>query len=225
MKGRSAALVSFKPGVGKSTSAVFLAFALQQLGRRVLLVDADPGKSVLRWADDAARHFDPFPFDVASPSSKDPRGLDRLLFSRANAGTWDWLVIDVPQLEDHAEIGRVSMRHADSWLMPMAPAPIEFDRALRARVLMDEIQDELSGKGLDYQRPRFALLNRCNRRNPSVRGPDTQFRKHLTDLGFVVFHEQVESCDDRYRQVFGVSPLDAESTPYAGIAKQLEATR
>src|ERR1041384_8227891 len=105
---RSLALLSYKPGVGKSTSAVFLAFALHQLGRRVGLVDADPGASILRWADLAARH-ERFPFDVVGLPARD---LDRKLPARAAERGWEWVVIDCPQLEDHGGIGRAAMHYA-----------------------------------------------------------------------------------------------------------------
>lgn len=222
MSPRSLALLSYKPGVGKSTSAVFLAFALHQRGHRVCLVDADPGGSAQRWNDEAARHFEKFPFDVLGVPE---RNLYSKLRARTIGDQWDWVIIDCPQLEDHAEIGRAAMRFADDWVLPMAPSGIEFDRALRTRILMDEVQEALVAEGMTYRRNRYALLNRCNRRNPSKRGPDQQFRKILTDLGFHVFRAQVENSDDRYRQVFGVGPVEAGRTPYAEIAAQLEAGR
>ncbi|MFD1276874.1 AAA family ATPase [Streptomyces kaempferi] len=47
----SYAFVNLKPGVGKTTSAVWLAHALHELGVSPLLVDSDPASSALRWSE------------------------------------------------------------------------------------------------------------------------------------------------------------------------------
>src|SRR5690348_4981782 len=89
------ALVNLKPGTGKTTSAVWLAHALHARGLSVLLVDADPAASALRWSDLA----DGFPFRVAGLPVRD---LHRRVPDVA-AGV-DAVVIDVPQIEDHAGV-------------------------------------------------------------------------------------------------------------------------
>jgi cellulose biosynthesis protein BcsQ len=50
------ALVNQKGGVGKSTSAVYLAAGLARHGR-TLLVDADPQQTVLTWSELAGDGF------------------------------------------------------------------------------------------------------------------------------------------------------------------------
>ncbi|MGH3866497.1 MAG: ParA family protein [Pseudonocardiaceae bacterium] len=49
------AYVNLKPGVGKTTCAVFTCAALAERGFRPLLADCDPAASALRWSDLASR--------------------------------------------------------------------------------------------------------------------------------------------------------------------------
>jgi len=44
-------VANLKGGTSKTTSAAFLAHALAERGRRVLVVDADPQASITRWAE------------------------------------------------------------------------------------------------------------------------------------------------------------------------------
>lgn len=204
------ALINSKPGTAKTTSAMFLSAALHAYGRRVLLVDADPGGSALRWVDLAGG----VPWSVAGLATKQ---IARQLDTMTARGDWDVVVIDAPQVEDHAAIARGALKWSDDWVVPVAPAGIELDRATAVIPMLDEI---------DGERPlpagRWALLNRCNRRRPSKEGPDTQTRTILRERGFGVFGAQVQHAD-AYRQAFGTVP-DATDTPYAEIAEQLITT-
>src|ERR1700730_18205490 len=107
MTGLSLALANLKPGTGKTTSAVWLAHVFAQAGNRVLLVDADPSGSALEGSDVAsiypglAPQQAAFPFRiVALPSRELHRRLPEI------ATDDDVVIIDTPQLEDHASIAR-----------------------------------------------------------------------------------------------------------------------
>ena len=141
MTGLSLALVNLKPGTGKTTSAVWLAHVFAQAGNRVLLVDADPSGSALEWSDLAAMDpgVDPqasFPFRiVALPSRELHRRVPEI------AQDDDVVIIDTPQIEDHAGIARSALRYADEVLIPCAPSPIEINRTTPVR---DEILEMAS---------------------------------------------------------------------------------
>src|SRR5690348_18481904 len=147
MTGLSLALANLKPGTGKTTSAVWLAHVFAEFGNSVLLVDADPTGSALEWSDLAA--MDPrlapqqaFPFRiVALPSRELHRRVPEI------ARDDDVVIIDAPQLEDHAGIARSAMRYVDEVLIPCAPTPIEINRTTPVR---DEIAE------VDAVRPRPA---------------------------------------------------------------------
>ena len=89
----------------------------------MLLVDADPSGSALEWSDLAA--MDPrlaprqaFPFRiVVLPSRELHRRVPEI------ARDDDVVIIDAPQLEDHAGIAGSALRYADEIVIPCAPNP------------------------------------------------------------------------------------------------------
>ena len=148
MTGLRLALANLKPGTGKTTSAVWLAHVFALAGNSVLLVDADPSGSALEWSDLAA--MDPhlaspeatFPFRiVALPSRELHRRLPEI------AREDDVVIIDTPQMEDHAAIARSALRYADEIVIPCAPNPIEINRTTPIR---DEIT-EVDPRQLDIE--------------------------------------------------------------------------
>jgi chromosome partitioning protein len=198
MTGLSLALANLKPGTGKTTSAVWLAHVFAQAGNSVLLVDADPSGSALEWSDLAAMYpgqppADAFPFKmVALPS----RELHRRVPEIAKAD--DVVIIDAPQLEDHAAIARSALRYADEILIPCAPSPIEINRTTPVREEISEIE------ALRDRPIRSAvLLNRCIARANST----ADAREALEGLGYDVLGTAVPRLEI-YAQSFGM-PLPA----------------
>src|SRR6266550_7455453 len=195
MAGLSVALANLKPGTGKTTSAVWLAHVFAQAGNSVLLVDADPSGSALEWSDLAA--MDPhlaapeaaFPFRIVALPSRE---LHRRLPEIAQAD--DVVIIDAPQLEDHAGIARSALRYADEILIPCAPTPIEINRT-------SPVLEEISEIEAVRDRPvRSAiLLNRCITRAHST----TDAREALVGLGYDVLGTAVPRLEV-YAQSFGM---------------------
>jgi chromosome partitioning protein len=194
MTGLSVALANLKPGTGKTTSAVWLAHVFAQAGNAVLLVDADPSGSALEWSDLAA--MDPglppqaaFPFRiVALPSRELHRRIPEI------ARTDDVVIIDAPQLEDHAGIARSALRYADEILIPCAPSPIEINRTTPVR---DEISEIEAVR--DSPARSAILLNRCITRAHST----ADAREALEGLGYDVLGTAVPRLEV-YAQSFGL---------------------
>lgn len=174
---------NLKPGTGKTTSAVWLAHALAETGRGVLLVDADPAASAAQWSDLAGG----FPgIRVAQLAYRD---LDRRL--RDYAKPDDVVVIDSPQTEDHRAIAQAAIRAAAEVIVPVAPSPIEIARTAPVR---DEIAKAAAGRP-----PRISvLLNRCIANANST----TDAREALTELGYDVLGYTVPRLE-LYAQSFG----------------------
>ena len=194
MTGLSLALANLKPGTGKTTSAVWLAHIFVQAGNSVLLVDADPSGSALEWADLAA--MDPrlappqaaFPFRVVALPSRD---LHRRLPEIAQAD--DVVIIDTPQLEDHAAIALSALRYADQIVIPCAPSPIEINRTTPVR---EEITEVAAAR--DRPARSAVLLNRCVARAHST----ADAREALASLDYDVLGTAVPRLEV-YAQSFG----------------------
>jgi chromosome partitioning protein len=211
MTALSVALLNLKPGTGKTTSAVWLAHIFVQAGRQVLVVDADPSGSALEWSDLAA--MDPgvppraaFPFRIVALPS---RGLHQRVPEIAHAD--DVVIIDAPQLEDHAGIARSAMRYADEILIPCAPSPIEINRTTPVR---DEITEVEAIRGTPVRSA--VLLNRCVARANST----ANAREVLEGLGYDVLRTAVPRLEV-YAQSFGMPIPETGRDVWRGVAHDL----
>lgn len=200
--------VNLKPGTTKTTSAIYTAAALHAAGRSVLLGDGDKGASTQSWADGAGG----FPWTTVGLARHSIARETRGLLERMHP---DALVLDLPQLEDHAAIARGGMAVTDIWIVPVAPAWVEIHRTVEIVAHMDEVDAV-------RERPavRLALLTRTNRRRPTRTGPDAEAREVLADRGFEVFADQVPHHDTLFRQAGGTVP-DAAGTAYETLAAHL----
>ena len=212
MTGLSLALANLKPGTGKTTSAVWLAHVFARAGNSVLLVDADPSGSALEWSDLAA--MDPrlaapqaaFPFRIVALPSRE---LHRRLPDIARDD--DVVIIDAPQIEDHAAIARSALRYADEIVIPCAPNPIEINRTTPVReeiAEMEPVRDRPVRSAI--------LLNRCITRAHSV----SDARQALQDLGYDVLSSTVPRLEV-YAQSFGMPVLEAGCHVWRQVVRDL----
>jgi chromosome partitioning protein len=193
MAALSVALVNLKPGTGKTTSAVWLAHVFAEAGH-VLLVDADPSGSALEWSDLAAinpgvRPQAAFPFRIVALPS---RALHRRVPEIALPD--DVVIIDTPQLEDHASIARSALRYVDEIVVPCAPTPIEINRTTPVREEIAEVQE-----ARDIPARSAVLLNRCVARANST----ANAKEALETMGYDVLQTPVPRLE-LYAQSFGL---------------------
>ncbi len=197
--GMSWAFANLKPGTGKTTTAVLFSYALHVRGRDVLLVDADPGESASRWGELAGG----FPFSAVTLHKRTLLRELRTLVGRLSADVD--VVLDLPQLEDHAAIAKGGLAYAQTWICPVAPVGIEVDRMAAVGEHFAEVQATRSTPADEV-----VLFNRANRAHPTLTGPDKAARDALGNLGYDVLTAMVPHSDDRFRQCFGVPIEDTD---------------
>lgn len=120
------ALVNLKGGVGKTTSALYLATVAAKRGEKPVILDADNERSALEWAGSGE-----LPFEVLE-AQKD--GLARQ--ARALEKEGRTVIIDAPP--NSREMLWASAAVADRVVVPVAPTGVDVNR-LRAtlEVLLD----------------------------------------------------------------------------------------
>ena len=125
MTARVIAVVNQKGGAGKSTLAMLLAGALAESAGRVLVADADPQNTALRWAAAGSG----FPAHVEDLSGEEGKLHKHL---RKRLDDYDYIVIDSPP-HVSAPVTESALRLADLALVPVIPSPPDLWASLRIR--------------------------------------------------------------------------------------------
>jgi chromosome partitioning protein len=129
MKGFIFAVANQKGGVGKSTTSIHIASAIAELGKTVIVVDADPQSTVTQWsgkdgtgvadAEDTADGLRYPVSNLAATERKIHREIDKL------AEHFDYVVVDCPpSVEDFRP--SLILLVADIVVMPTSSSPTDF---------------------------------------------------------------------------------------------------
>lgn len=198
---RTLALVNLKGGSSKTTSSAFLAHALAERGRRVVMVDADPQGSALRWQGLAEW---PIPV-IGLPSTT----LHRQLWGVVDREKYDTVVIDTPPMEERDGIVASVLRVATDIVIPLAPTMMELDRIGPVwRALDDSAGHRDDDAGVSV------LLTRT----VANAGSTDTVRGVLVDQGRRVFSRAVPRREV-YAQAFG-APVPVDEA-YGAVADEL----
>lgn len=187
------ALVQTKGGVGKTTSAIYLACALITLGFTVELWDTDMQGSATEWAEDAQEAGTPLPFPVEIVNIAK---LKRL----AGKSTTDFVIIDTPP-GDPATID-AAIKIADVVIMPTEPAVMDLRRLVATNA------------NLPADTARIALFTKVNEQTVALRDS----LEFLEDSDLALFDTRI-----KHRQAFKTIPgeIPTDLMGYEEVAKEL----
>ncbi len=115
------AFVATKGGAGKSSSAIALAVAAAQKGLKVLILDADPQKSVMKWKRRRRREGGPAVYETTLSAL--PRHL-----GKARESGFDLVLIDFAAGD--CVVFHDVFKLIDLAVVPSAPAAIEMEEAV-----------------------------------------------------------------------------------------------
>jgi chromosome partitioning protein len=204
---RVIAVANLKGGTGKTTSTAYLAHAFRQLGRSVLIVDADPQESITDWAEIS---------EWTIPTIGLPSKLIHRRLLGIAGGKYDVILIDTPPFypaekpaPDYVPppgIVDSALRVADLVVVPLAPTLMEFRR----------VQPTLKAIARAGGRDVRFLLNRVNVRAGSADG----IRAALVDAGSLVLQAEIKRLEPLAQALGG--PIRATLYGYLSAAIELE---
>lgn len=185
MAARIIALATLKGGSGKTTAAVCLAAHWARAGVTCALVDADPQRSALRWAETGEG------LAGAEVVGSDRKGLEALLDRLAEGGA-ERIVIDTPGFR--SPVTEAALARADLTVVPLKASPIDFEVAADTVDLITGI-----GTGAPY---RFVMMQTL--RDSVVA---RHMRAELAAAGYPLCEAELS-----HRVIYAETPL-AGSTP------------
>ena len=122
-----------KGGTGKTTANLVLAEHIASVGGRVSIIDCDPNRNIVRWAQERTNEGRTLPYRIAPLGNADAM-IDQI---EAEQGYCDYLLIDLEGTAD--QVTSLATQMADLVLVPLTPSYMEASQAERAVRLVNGI--------------------------------------------------------------------------------------
>lgn len=126
-------VVSLKGGVGKTTSALYLATCALEDGLRPVVLDADEEGSAISWAQLAATRGAPLPFEVIRADRNSPAKQARDLERSGHA-----VIIDTPP--NNRETLTIAGMVSDLVIVPVSPSGLDVDRLMNTLTVLENVE-------------------------------------------------------------------------------------
>jgi chromosome partitioning protein len=185
-------VATLKGGSRKTTTAMFLAFALSEMGHRVLVIDADPGtQGVTDWASLVYARGEELPFDVVQ-WAKELGLIVPFIQKQARESQPDIVLVDIGG--EAPDVLEQVVMLATLVISPVAPETSETRRLPATRSLVDPA-------GV----PMYVFLTRV----PVIgKGEAAGARQQFVRDGYRVLAAETERNLERYSKIWGYIPED-----------------
>lgn len=197
---------NLKGGSSKTVTSAFLAHALAEQGRSVVVLDADPQQSITRWAE-LGEWTIPVRGAAHGRLHVPSVGVD------VEARGCDAVVIDTPPTEKQRGIVESAVRAATHVVVPCAPSSMEVERMSVVR----EMVDDLAHLGR-HAAPPFAVVL-FTRVIPHA-SSTAAYGEMLRGEGWHVLRPTVARLE-RFAQAFGGPVENATNTAYGDALAEL----